>query len=138
MTFGEIIKHAREAKGLSQGSLAKILQKNYNVRVSSSYLSMLETNARDNPTVKLINALLHYFSLPLVATTSLFYPAATKAPTGSLSERRSHNAQQEIAAALSEDFLAFPKENLPKEALVSLRDFHAFLIAKYGSDSKSR
>ena len=78
MTFGKIIRRARKANSLSQENLTKILKENYNVHVTRSYLSMLETNARINPSAKLISALLDYFNLPMSAAASLYGTAASQ------------------------------------------------------------
>ena len=108
MTFGEIIRYARETRNLSQEVLTEILKKEYHVGISRSYISMLETNTRSNPTAKLVIALLHYFDLPMSATTSLYSAAdqqdepaykqnAASYSTGAAREKQLPRANSQLA-----------------------------------------
>lgn len=60
--FGQKIKEARGKA--SQEEVAKAIEQRYGVRLSPSYLSMIENGSRKNLTTNLINALLDYFNLP--------------------------------------------------------------------------
>lgn len=139
LTFGEIIKQSRENRKISQEALSRIIKKKYNVRLSTSYLSMIETNVRTNLTVNLINALLDYFELPFETSSSLFanlqhhLPYAANPVIGTVHETRTTYTAQKKSALIT-DFDA----GLPPEAHQSLNDFHNFLIAKYNQDKKLR
>lgn len=61
--IGSDIKQAREKMGLSQEAAAKAIRNNYQVRLSSAYLSMIERGDRDNLTSKLEKALRDFFKL---------------------------------------------------------------------------
>jgi transcriptional regulator with XRE-family HTH domain len=64
VTFGAKIKQAREERGLTQEFVAtEIEQKYQGVRLCASYLCMIESNKKTNPTTKLLEALLDYFGL---------------------------------------------------------------------------
>ncbi len=58
MTFGEILRTTREKRNLSQEDAARAIEKKYGIRMSPSYLSMIENGTRENLTVKALNALL--------------------------------------------------------------------------------
>ncbi|NNU78159.1 helix-turn-helix domain-containing protein [Clostridium estertheticum] len=52
-SFGEIIKRERESKGLSLKGLADLISKVEENAITSSYLSRLENNDKNNPTFRL-------------------------------------------------------------------------------------
>ena len=52
-SFGEIIKREREKKGMSLKALADLISKVQKNAITSSYLSRLENNDKNNPTIKL-------------------------------------------------------------------------------------
>ena len=63
-TLGELIKKTREERGLSQEFVAREIEQKYQgVRLSGSYLSMIENNIKDNLTTRLRDALIDYFNL---------------------------------------------------------------------------
>lgn len=70
--FGIIIKNARETAGLSQDEAAERIRKKYGVRLTASYLSMIENGTKTNMTVNLIKAMIDFFSLPVESTYNLF------------------------------------------------------------------
>ena len=116
MTFGEIVRNAREKSNLSQEDVAKAIEKKYNIRLSPSYLSMIENGTRTNLTVNLLSALLDFFNLPFETTLSLFMKPAFK------------NAYFfETTCKYQIDELA----NLPEEARRSLEDYKEYIIKKY-------
>lgn len=124
MQFGEIIKEAREKNLLSQEDAARQIEKTYAIRLSASYLSMIESGTRTNITVKVLRSLLHFYKLPLSAAGSLF----SQADAG----------QTKIAEAATPyrlDPLLIRAEHLaalPAEARHTLQDFIAFILARYG------
>jgi len=71
--LGQQIREARNQMELTQEQAADAIQKKYNVRLSPSYLSMIESGDRKNLTHKLLQALYDFFSLDkqdIVKTTS--------------------------------------------------------------------
>ena len=65
MTFGRLVREARENMHLSQEEAAKAVEAQYKgVRLSSSYLSMIESDSKTNLTTDLVRALCKYFVLP--------------------------------------------------------------------------
>jgi transcriptional regulator with XRE-family HTH domain len=135
MTFGEIIKQKREESKISQAALAKRIKKQYNVRISTSYLSMIETNARTNLTVNLINALMEHLDLPMEAAHSLL--------TGSKQSAK-HDAAPDVKTAYEtqipytggKDVNQLTKFNakLPPEVEEPLEEIYNLLVAKYAQD----
>jgi transcriptional regulator with XRE-family HTH domain len=122
MTFGEILRTTREKRNLSQEDAARAIEKKYGIRMSPSYLSMIENGTRENLTVKALNALLDFFNLPFESALSLF---KTTNPQNCLLEesvlydfQSSQISEQELKA-------------LPVEARQMLHDFAEFLIQKY-------
>jgi len=53
ISFGEVIKRERELKGLSLKGLADLISKVEENAITSSYLSRLENNDKNNPTFRL-------------------------------------------------------------------------------------
>jgi len=133
MTFGEIIKQEREERRMSQAVLADKIRKQYKVRISTSYLSMIETNVRTNVTTNLINALLNYFELPLEAAHSLFIGCKQPAiyddastDTKIIHESQSHySAKKRLNQTLKFDV------KLPPEVEKPLQELYNLLAAKY-------
>ncbi|MDU4961329.1 MAG: XRE family transcriptional regulator [Sporomusaceae bacterium] len=120
MTFGQNLRRAREQLNLSQEAAAKSIEKSYQVRLSAAYLSMIENGVKTNLTVKLINALLSRFRLPLSAASSLF--AVTPDEYG----------RQGPAGAVKEAGPLYPEDEvLPEEAKQALLEFREFLRYKY-------
>lgn len=129
MTFGEIIKKTREERKISQEIMAKNIKKNYNVRISTSYLSMIETNTRTNLTVKLINAFLQHLGLPREAAFSLFANAQQPVKYDSFSNVNtgvSETPNMYTAGEKSEN-----DNRLPPEAQKPLDELYALLADKY-------
>ncbi|BBB91004.1 MAG TPA: helix-turn-helix domain-containing protein [Methylomusa anaerophila] len=130
MTFGEIVKISRENKRLSQEDVSKAIEKKYGVRLSTSYLSMIETGMRTNLTVNLLNALLDFFNLPYTAAASLF---------SRLESIPEYSPGREPATVVLESKAPFPSntdnqiaiDDLPSDAKRSLNDFYEFLLYKY-------
>lgn len=110
---------------LSQEAVAKAIEKSHNVRLSAAYLSMIENGVKTNLTVKLINALLAHFNLPLHAASSLFMQPA------SLPAYPKPEAHTSLREAADE----YPAE-LPEEAKQALQEFSEFLHCKYAKNSK--
>jgi transcriptional regulator with XRE-family HTH domain len=72
MHFNEYVRCAREKMDISQENASKLIEKQYGVRLSPSYLSMIESGQRTNLTVDLIKALIEFYNLPLSTIKSLF------------------------------------------------------------------
>lgn len=128
MTFGEILRKTREQANLSQEGAAKSIEAKYKVRLSASYLSMIENDLKTNLTVKLINALLDFFNLPLNVAASLFtrpvvFPDCN--PGTRLAFRESGCDYPPRPLSKQQ-----PPE-LPQEAQRMLDEFHDFLLSKY-------
>jgi transcriptional regulator with XRE-family HTH domain len=131
MVFGEIIKYSREQLLLSQENVATAIEKKYQVRLSASYLSMIENGARTNLTIKLINALLDFFNLPVQTTASLFCKPFTT-DNSHVSNILETSAHYHISPSfLTTDQLAL----LPHEAKLCLAEFQAFIWTKYAKSS---
>lgn len=58
MTLGELIRAERERKGISMSELAR------QIGVSKCHLSELERDIQDNPTKRILNALMNNLSIP--------------------------------------------------------------------------
>ncbi|SDE67095.1 hypothetical protein SPACI_044500 [Sporomusa acidovorans DSM 3132] len=115
---------------LSQEEAAKAIEKHYGVRISTSYLSMIETGTRKNLTVNLISALLSYFNLPASSATDLFEPANSSAEYLKNNEQTIFCEQQSLySESIHSQHIAL--ENLPHEARHSLVDYYEFLLSKY-------
>lgn len=125
MTFGEILRLTREKKNLSQEDTAKAIEKKYGIRMSPSYLSMIENGTRENLTVKSLNALLDFFNLPFESALSLF--KASNNANYLLEEPARYGAN----SVKVRDEL----DHLPDEAKQLLKDFSDFLIEKYKKKS---
>jgi len=69
--FGKAVKGARDKAGLSQEEASKLIEEKYNVRLSSTYLSMIESGARKNLTVNVISAISTFFKLSAADVLSL-------------------------------------------------------------------
>lgn len=127
MTFGETLRKAREQLTLSQETAAKAIEAKYKVRLSAAYLSMIENDVKTNLTVKLINALLDFFNLPLNAAASLFTPAF---------QLPGYSGEQTVRSV--RETPAYPEDlNLPEEAQLALKEFHDFLQCKYNGSKKT-
>jgi len=64
MTFGQLVKQAREMMGLSQEEASSQIKKRYpEVRITGSYLCMIENDQKKNLTIYLIDALIEFFKL---------------------------------------------------------------------------
>jgi transcriptional regulator with XRE-family HTH domain len=113
---------------LSQEAVAKAIEKSHKVRLSAAYLSMIENGVKTNLTVKLINALLAHFNLPLNAASSLFIQAP---PLPAY-------AKTESSASFREAIDEYPVEEpqLPEEARQALKEFRDFLHYKYDENRK--
>lgn len=122
MTFGEILRTTREKRNLSQEDAAKAIEKKYGIRMSPSYLSMIENGTRENLTVKALNALLDFFNLPLESALSLF--KASNHGNCLLEEAVPYSFQ-------SSQIFEHELKALPVEARQMLHDFAEFLIQKY-------
>jgi len=123
MTFGEIIRDAREKSRLSQEDAAKAIEKKYRIRLSPSYLSMIENGTRTNLTVNVLSALLDFFNLPLETALSLFAQPASRnrcflEEKSTYTRSRNDNQIDELA-------------NLPEEARRSLDEYKEYIIKKY-------
>lgn len=130
MRFGEIIKQSRESMQLSQEEAAKAIEKHYGVRISTSYLSMIETGTRKNLTVNLITALLSYFNLPASIATHLFEPANSPAEYLESNDTPVFCEQPSLySESIHQQHIAL--ENLPHEVRHSLIDYYEFLLSKY-------
>jgi len=127
MTFGEILRLTREKKNLSQEDTAKAIEKKYRIRMSPSYLSMIENGTRENLTVKSLNALLDFFNLPFESALSLF--KASNNENCLLEEPVRYGAQSDKVRDEHE------LEHLPAEAKQLLKEFTDFLIEKYKKTS---
>ena len=125
MTFGEILRITREKKNLSQEDTAKAIEKKYGIRMSPSYLSMIENGTRENLTVKSLNALLDFFNLPFESALSLFKASSN---ANYLLEEP---ARYEPHSVKCRDEL----DHLPDEAKQLLKDFSDFLVEKYKKTS---
>lgn len=121
MTFGEYIRQAREGMLLSQEDVSTNIEKKYGVRLSASYLSMIESGVRTNITVNLLNALLDYFDLPLVAANSLFSKSLTEQPQGLLVKEAGDQYDVKARKVLL----------LPESARQCMAEFEEYLINKY-------
>jgi transcriptional regulator with XRE-family HTH domain len=130
VTFGEIIKQSREKMQLSQEEAAKAIEKNYGVRISTSYLSMIETGMRTNLTVNLITALLKYFQLPASIATHLFETKAYPIEYRENNKKTAFQDQPSPYCGHSQGQL-IALDNLPHEARHSLCDYYEFLLSKY-------
>jgi transcriptional regulator with XRE-family HTH domain len=125
MTFGEIIKKQRDHKKMSQHTLADNIKEKYDVRLSTSYISMIETNTRTNLTVNLINALLEYLELPPEAAYSLF---ARKEPSPKW-EATTKVQTQYMLEKEKEVLLAYRLS--PPEIRRAMDEIYNLLMAKY-------
>lgn len=110
---------------LSQEAVAKAIEKSHKVRLSAAYLSMIENGVKTNLTVKLINALLAHFNLPLHAASSLFIQPVP------LPEYPQTEANPSLREAVDEY-----SAELPEEAKQALQEFSEFLHYKYAKNSK--
>ncbi len=128
MTFGQILRAARENNNLSQEDTAKAIEKKYGIRMSPSYLSMIENGTRANLTVKALNALLDFFKLPLDSAGSLF--SASAKVTG-VSENREKYRIGPIPVHSAQEL-----EQLPEEARYLLSEFTEYIITKYRKNTK--
>lgn len=124
MTFGEILRTAREKNNLSQEDTAKAIEKRYGVRMSPSYLSMIENGTRANLTVKSLSALLNFFNLPFDSALSLF-KSSTKT-TKLLEDKEKYQTLADHEQALAA---------LPEEAKTMIREFTEYMIYKYKDTS---
>jgi transcriptional regulator with XRE-family HTH domain len=130
VTFGEIIKQSRENMQLSQEEAAKAIEKNYGVRISTSYLSMIETGTRKNMTVNLINALLSFFKLPASIATNLFEPLDSDSEYFENSKPMAfHDEHSSYGKHVQPQQIAL--NSLPQEARHSLYDYYEYLLSKY-------
>ncbi|CUH96500.1 hypothetical protein P22_2590 [Propionispora sp. 2/2-37] len=122
MQFGEIIRTAREKKVLSQEDAAKMIERNYAIRMSASYLSMIENGARTNITVNVLKALLDFYKLPFSAATGLLsYPT-----TGQ------HRVAETAPPYHSQPPIDNSRlEKLPAEARRMIDEFISFILLKY-------
>nr|WP_092075138.1 helix-turn-helix transcriptional regulator [Dendrosporobacter quercicolus]NSL50100.1 helix-turn-helix transcriptional regulator [Dendrosporobacter quercicolus DSM 1736]SDN35506.1 Helix-turn-helix domain-containing protein [Dendrosporobacter quercicolus] len=130
MTFGEILRNAREQNHLSQEDTARAIEKRYGVRMSPSYLSMIENGARANLTVKSLSALLDFFDLPLDSALSLFKLSTKTAAL--LENREKYTAIPAVTD--SDQALA----GLPEEAIFLIREFTEYIIYKYKIPDRER
>jgi len=130
MTFGEIIRDAREKSSLSQEDVAKAIEKKYHIRLSPSYLSMIENGSRTNLTVNLLGALLDFFGLPLETALSLFAQPALK--SSYLFE-----ASKTYGGFSGEGQAGGALDGLPEEARRSLADYTEYIIEKYKRSQES-
>ncbi|MDL2280488.1 helix-turn-helix domain-containing protein [Selenomonadales bacterium OttesenSCG-928-I06] len=135
MTFGEIIKRNREARKLSQESLAKIIREKYHVRMSAAYISMIESNVRTNLTVNLLNSLLDYFDLSIEDTKSLFKSSLYDV-SYNYKNKKELVAEQELAYEIEGSCNNLESSYLQKQSTLSaeskraLKDFYDFLLLK--------
>lgn len=124
MTFGEIIRVSREKSSLSQEDVAKAIEKKYCIRLSPSYLSMIENGTRTNLTVNLLGALLDFFDLPLETALSLFaIPALRNLYLFETQKTYGHSSGEQPDGSDLDD--------LPEEAKRSLADYKEYIIKKY-------
>ena len=127
ITFGEIIKSAREYRRLSQEETAATIGKKYKVRISASYLSMIESGVRTNISLKLLNAFLDFFNLPVQSASSLFEKP--------LWPGNNEKIFREVPDTYGEDCI-LNKEQLavlPSEARRFLREFQIFIWERYAN-----
>lgn len=123
MLFREVIRDAREKRNLSQEDVSRAIEKQYRIRLSPSYLSMIEKGTRTNLTVNLLGALLDFFNLPSYTVLSLFaIPALNNECCHETKKLYGLSPQREEMDALA---------NLPEEARRSLEDYKEYLIIKY-------
>lgn len=127
MTFGEQIRLAREKLQLSQEDASTAIEKKYGVRLSASYLSMIESGVRTNITVNLLNALLDFFNLPVEAAASLFCkPITDKHPQEAQVMETWERYHARPPLRRPEDLA-----RLPDHAKWCLAEFQEYLITKY-------
>jgi transcriptional regulator with XRE-family HTH domain len=80
LNFGKSIKEAREQMNLSQEEAAVKIRNEYRVRLSPSYLSMIENGQKTNLTTNLEKALCSFFNVPHPTSEKFVYtpPSDTK------------------------------------------------------------
>lgn len=122
MQFGEIIRNAREKKVLSQEDAAKLIERNYSIRMSASYLSMIESGVRTNITVNVLKALLDFYKLPFSAAASLLCYQTT----GQTRVAETEPAYQALLSVESSRL-----ETLPPEARQMIDEFVTYILFKY-------
>lgn len=116
MLFGEIIREAREQINLSQEDASKMIERKYAIRLSASYLSMIENGTRTNITINVLKALLNFYNLPFSAAFSLFPNIV---------------AEKNQSYAIDSPDINTRIANLPEEAKRSIDEFTRYIIEKY-------
>jgi transcriptional regulator with XRE-family HTH domain len=131
LTFGEEIKKSREKLGISQEEAAQRIKKLYEgVRLSPSYLSMIESGSKTNLTTNLIDAILDFYKLPSSVANTLFAKSYLSFKEDSLTYDDSIVAPYPTTGDPMDDF--------PPEALKEIEDFRAYVRHKYRGYNKNQ
>jgi transcriptional regulator with XRE-family HTH domain len=103
MTVGQIIRHLRQSKRLSQAELAQL------VHISASYLSQLEGDKRE-PTIPLLRKMAAALGAPAALLFAGALAGDPKNPAADLLQQAIKRLTEAVGANLRQHELLFPPD----------------------------